>query len=261
MSRRLLTASFTLCVLLFLHAAAHAQQGTALYVGPGRVLQAAAPRQLSLNAHVAGFLFQPGGLSIAYVGVRDEDSARTVSVRFVDARHSDPMARTLYTASGDTPDATGPDAHVPDIDLIGWTSDARYLILRTQDDRNTPVAQYLSVDIGKEPFQVRQVPTPELPTDYSGLPMFAWSPDQARLLMSAHGFHTDTAPPDGPQWMTIAAVYDPATDQTLPVTIADGLRILGWQDTSHLLLVHRKEKPGIKTRSLATTLPLTRMLS
>ena len=191
---RPLAASLTLCVLLlplallFFHAAAHAQQGAALYVGPGRVLEAGAPRQLSLNAHVAGFLFQPGGLSIAYVGVHDEDGARTVSVRFVDARRSDPMPRTLYTASGDTPDAGGPDAHVPDVDLVGWTPDARHLLLRQEDDQNTSEAQYISVDVGKEPFQVRQVSVPELPEGYLGESMFAWSPDHPRLLMSTTGF-------------------------------------------------------------------------
>ena len=44
MNRKIVAASFALLVplvLLFLHAAACAQQGAGLYVGPGRVLQAA----------------------------------------------------------------------------------------------------------------------------------------------------------------------------------------------------------------------------
>ena len=60
-------------------------------------------------------------------------------------------------------------------------------------------------------------------------------------------FHARTLHrPGSPMTTTVAAVYDPATDQMLPVTISDGLRVLGWQDNNHLLLVHRKEKPGDK---------------
>ena len=226
---------------------AHCQHGTGIYLGQSEVLQAVPPRQLTLNAHVQQFHYQPGGDSIAYIRQDGEGEHLTQSIEFMDARQSNPDTRTLYRLPRH-PERHQGDGKPPDpyaLDLYGWSGDGRYLLF---DEWNInaiglPFLKYFCADLGSSPFTVYSVPLPTKTltgTDYSD-PEIAWSPVHQRVLFAQSPVQWDPKAAPLPLAYT---VYDPATRTLQPITVASGLDVQGWLDGGHLLAVRRAGGQG-----------------
>ncbi|MBV9848117.1 MAG: hypothetical protein JO250_00375, partial [Armatimonadetes bacterium] len=204
----------------------------ALYMGQGLVLTAAPPRQLTLNAHVPQFLYQPGGDSLAYVSVQTDGDRQTTSVKFVDARQKDHDTRTIYSVTGDAPEAPVHDPQIYSLDLLGWSADGRWLLIREGNTSNFLNTRFLLGDVGASPLGTRDFPQPEPPSgaDFT-LDGAAWSPDRRRILIARQGFRHDASVTVR---ATSAEVYDPSRNAAQTLAIGDGLNLLGWRDEDHL---------------------------
>ena len=97
-----------------------------LYLGHGKVLEAARPRQMTLNANVIGFLYQPGGLSIAYSGVAQEGHTVTQYIRLVGLKRAESTTLTSETLPISSDGETAPHTLSA---LNGWSGDGRYLLI------------------------------------------------------------------------------------------------------------------------------------
>ena len=220
---------FAALALMCLPVAGHSQNGTGIYMGQGLVLRAAPPHQLTLNAHVSEFAYQPGGDSIAYVSTRDDDDTRTVTIKFVDTHQKDPDTRTLYTATLDFPDAQTSAIQFPLLNLLGWSADGRYLLFKQQ---NVAVLQEqcFCEDVGSDTPQAHSIPLPAI--NATSIIEVAWSPSHHRILLTTNGYTSM-----GYSVPVAAQIYDPAHDQVQPVAIPDGLNVWGWLDEGRLLLI------------------------
>lgn len=207
----------------------------ALYLGSGRMLAASQPRQLTLNAHIAQFLYQPGGLSIAYVSVQTGQDGPSQSVKFVGLKRGE--TTPLFTKG----------SHVPEgyfgVSLLGWTADARYLFVSSDDavpltddlESHDVRSRVYCIDVGTTPIQTRPIPS-SLPPPSKSLPYAdvvpRWSPNHARLLLeeaTRDAHYQETA--------RFCMIYDAAQDKSATFSLPPGEHMAGWLDEGHLLVI------------------------
>lgn len=210
-----------------------------IYLGEGRVLDAAPPRQVSLNAHILQILYQPAGLAIAYAGASFDEDAGTATyfVKSVATRKGDKgQTRTLISETVHVGDETAP------YQLIGWTSDAHYLIVNYPETVSVPVdldqpegpsspvsqVRFICINVAPDPAHPRPIPLP-LVGPAAGQD-FAWSPKRSRLLFRQYSYVADKKQPD------IVTLYSPARDEATTITLPQERRAQGWLDETHLLL-------------------------
>jgi prepilin-type processing-associated H-X9-DG protein len=209
-----------------------------IYLGQGRVLDAAPPRQVSLDAHITQILYQPAGLAIAYAGASFDEDAGTATyfVKSVATRKGDKgRTRTLLSQTVHVGENTSP------FELIGWTRDAHYLIVRhaalapLSENAMGEQTEYIGLDVAPDPAMIRPISLPYSTTS------FAWSPKHTRILL-------------GQNSNTTYAAYDPAQDKTTPIKTGKGVEAHGWLDETHLLLYKLvpNEKPQWLRYALAT---------
>ncbi len=214
----------------------------ALYLGQSRMLEAAPPRQLSLNAHVLQFDYQPGGLEIAYAGSRIDTDTVTQFVRLAGVRHGT-ITTLLSTTVSVKDDGTPTEQDVPYLtSLAGWSSDGRYLLAAQyfintapSQDQGRSKTRYVCMDIGQEPphFAYISVPTSSDAADADAV--YWWSPDRLRLLFAAQGVVQD-----GDKRVvedSFCGLYDPARDGMKPVALSEKMFTRGWLDDEHILMV------------------------
>lgn len=204
-------------------------------LGQGQVLEAAPPRQLSLNAHVSEFAYQPGGLEIAYAGSETDGDTITQFVKLAGTRHG--TLATLLTQSGPS---DGSNNAVQPLTLDGWSADGRYLVAQQEGTLSTGNdgtairgIQLTCVDVGASPIQARPIalPAPLTPEALSTSVQSLWSPSHTRLLLLQT---LELKPNSAPA--RIAALYDFAHDRVDILAIAAPLRAVGWADDTHLRL-------------------------
>lgn len=215
----------------------------AIYLGTGRMLEAQAPRQLSLNAHVRQFAYQPGGLSIAYAGATQDGDTLTQFVRLVGLKHA--TVTTLLTQTQSLSQDVDP---LPGYILAGWSADARYLVVEGTQAMPAPdraetliVPTYTCVDIGVSPVRLRPIALPQAPS--SVLTDAFWSPDHTRLLFvqATVGEKAD-----------VCSLYDPVQDRLTTFALPKGQHLRGWLDAGSLRLVSYAEGPRFTRYDLAT---------
>lgn len=218
-----------------------AQQG-ACYLGFGKTLEAAPSRQLSLNANISQFLYQPGGLEIAYAGSQTDGDTVTSYIRLVGVKHG--SVATLISTSGKADSSTESEQSAP-YALAGWSADARYLLL--QKEWYIPGSggvsgyerkDFYCVDVGADPIHVSPIVLPDTATYdprifYHSI-RYWWSPDREHILFADEArSKIDKAT----QLIDIfCAVYDPKTDKFQTVALSPAQAARGWLDNSHVLL-------------------------
>jgi hypothetical protein len=146
----------------------------ACYMGGGKMLEATASRQLSLNAHVEKFLYQPGGLEIAYQGSQKNGDEVIHFIRLVGVKQG--TTTTLIS----TP-----------YKLAGWSGDGRYLLLSLEQNVGATNGEdtgggvrtdFVCVDVGVAPPHLTTLPLPAPEGMDKGSflqeAQFWWSPDR-----------------------------------------------------------------------------------
>lgn len=221
----------------------------ALYLGKGRMLEAAAPRQLSLNAHVSQFVYGPSGLEIAYAGSQVSGDSVTQFIRLAGVRFGTTatlLSQTFHISADGQPDP-------PDFTLIrpaGWSADERYfLIAKTRFMPSPPPSapgdlsekdEYVVVDVGQSPMHYSYVALPDQSDSQSSAPQsydYWWSPDRMHILFALQCLYRDS----DKHYMAASycGVYDPAQSRLKPVFLAEKMFTHGWIDDDHLLMVTR----------------------
>lgn len=239
-------------------------QGT-LYLGGGKILEAARPRQMTLNANVLGFLYQPGGLSLAYMGVSVNGDAVTQSIRLIGLKRGEGTTLVSTTAQ------VGPDGAPADPQdltlstLAGWSGDGRYLLIEQARMGEAPKnadglltrKTFVCVDVGANPVRLLAVPLPAITPSAQSAPEYGgftwqswWAPGRTRLLFAARGIvrEGDSEPPRMKDVIVSAVVYDPARQQVTPLPVPGGALVSGWMDDDHVLM---NRQTGGKTRWIA----------
>lgn len=238
MSRHALTLALLILITFLAWAQGPAlspPQG-ALYLGPGRMLESAQPRQLSLNAHVAQFLYQPGGLSLAYLSAVPDGDGYTQSIRFVGLKRGE--TTTLLTR--------GPANRPAFTSFImsGWTADGRYLVVTTDlalpsvDSSKTRLRPAIyCIDVGMTPVQIRtlalSLPPPSEDVPYADANLW-WAPSRTRLLIEQSAGDRRVK---SDERVHLCAIYDPARDRSETFPLPPGEFVRGWTDEGHLLLL------------------------
>lgn len=204
-------------------------------LGQGQVMEAAPPRQLSLNAHVSEFAYQPGGLEIAYAGSETEGGTTTQFVKLVGTRQG---TTTTLLAQTDWPPGSG-DAVAP-FYIIGWSADARFLVATQYRTLETIGAgehvggmQIICVDMGASPPQVRLIApfVPMTPDAAFSETHPRWSPRHTRLLLQQVVALYSPKPS-----AQATALYDFARDRVDVLPIDAPTYAVGWADDTRLRL-------------------------
>lgn len=203
-------------LLLTLPCIVRAQSGTGILMASGLVMRTNHTRQLSLNAHISQFLYQPTSDNIAYVSVTGSGIKQADSLKYVGTHRNNDETQTVFQgAAGAT------------LTLLGWSHDSRYLLFWQQDGVHSP--QLLLADTGKDPFEVQteQIPLPPMtPITYF---WSAWAPFSDRILAYADSDVKSSSP--------LLFVYDTTHNQihmlTLPPSKVSPIHT-GWIDEEHV---------------------------
>lgn len=240
-----------LLVLFALPAAAEGPPPTAfrkniLYLGQGQILTVMPSRQLTLNAHVSQFRYEPLGVEVAYAGWERTGNAINYFVRVMDTRSGNIMSRLSQTVTAPPQSEDGDAISQRGYRMLGWSNNGNILLLR----KPQPEAEFEMLDVGADPPAVRPLPLePALPagaTAYVG-GNYAWSPQHRRIVFEMSPIQQiDPNTPAPPPLATrpAYAVYDPASNRTTPVAVPPGQQIVGWQGEDNLLAANYGEAGG-----------------
>lgn len=145
----------------------HALRPDILYLGGGKFVQVGPIRQLTLNAHVTQFAYEPLGVEVAVVGSETVGDTETLFIKTVDVRSGHEMSRLTMTAPVGDKTAR--------YNLIGWSGSGRYLLverwrplkeLMEAAAQGKPASEdYLRWDLGANPPSVSEIAPPPLPQD------------------------------------------------------------------------------------------------
>jgi hypothetical protein len=218
----------------------------ACYMGYGKMLEAARAHQLSLNAHVERFLYQPGGLEIAYQGSERNGDEIVHFIRLVGVKQG--TITTLISTTGDTEDEAEKNSpkEVP-YELAGWSGDGRYLLLSREHDVATADGEaeggarpdFVSVDVGVIPPHLTTLSLSAPERVDTGTVLYGsqhwWSPDRMRIAFAMQGaFRQGEA--TYVRREEYHGVYDLKTDSLQTLTLTDKQFLRGWLDGQHLLV-------------------------
>lgn len=236
-------------------------RGEPLYLGGGKALESSPARQLTLNAHVQQFAYQPGGLAVACAGGRLDGDSLTLTVQMIGLHQDTPrrlwsrqvglsaLAGSLGLDENGTRDLRDRiDSALPLfrrgyflnlVSLPGWWADGRYLLIKLQDVVPTDGGAgyrfqdfYTSVDVAADPPHVYPVPLAALlpDDDFLADSRVSWSPKHTRLLLTAFGRRS-----------SVTAWYDFAANRLSAVLGITDSEFRGWLDEDHWLLEIREE--------------------
>lgn len=245
-----MTRRFALCFLLFCLHPALAAPFNGIYVGQSQILDAAPPRQLSLNVGVRAWDAQPGGLEIAYLCGKLEDGQVTESVKLTGVRRGQTV--TLATrrlslseyaaaigmddeharkfASGEQTPNFSSYANV--LTSEGWSGDGRYFLVGyVGRDSGTP--DFGCIDVAANPPHLRPLTLtphdPNAPFGYDGNANSWWSPKGDRVALERYNYE------NGIRTAT-QALYDARANRLTSLAIPPDLMLMDWLDNTHLLL-------------------------
>lgn len=216
----------------------------ACYMGYGKTLEAAQSRQLSLDARITRFLYQPGGLEIAYEGSQKDGDEVTHFIRLVGVRRgtTTTLISTVSHAAANNDQANQDPAPYS---LAGWSGDGRYLLI-SQDryvtvpgtDNGYSDTDFVCIDVGADPVHTASITlpgmNPQSASIVAGVTRYWWSPNRTRLLFARQGIakqgesHTPTN--------VFCQVYDLKAGRQKDVTYSQQQIVRGWIDDTHLLL-------------------------
>ncbi len=249
-----------------------AKQYGKIYLGHGQILDTTVPRQLSFQANVSQFEYQPGGDAIAFSGVQLNGDTLTFFASLAGTQHGTitklvSMTKTLAQESQDEghhgsisaedivkeeADFKNPQMwsefaqYQTELKLNGWSADGKYLLIAQMQhtpvptpDPNEPTAdatsiRYTCVDMSTSPPTQREVSLPI--TLQPGMFWITseswWSPKKTKILFE-QAYLPDAKP--GTQIQRLCTLYDPATRHMTSFVPPPKATTLGWLDESHVL--------------------------
>lgn len=222
--RRRFTLPLLLLGLLTLPVAADPRPDI-LYTTRKEFVRVGSPRQLTLNAHIDKFAYDPLGLEVACTGSETQGDQTTYFVKTLDVRTGKELHRLTMTLPQDAS---------AQFNLLGWTPSGKYLLLERaqpkEDGSSASVTDLLRWDLSADPPKVRTVeaafPVPEGVS--IGTVSHSSSPHNRRVLLGGdyvinNKLHTDYL------------LYDPEQDSFPPLPRPDGIKIIAsWEDESHI---------------------------
>ena len=209
-----------------------------IYTSRGEFVQVSPMRQLTLNAHIQQFAYEPLGIEVALVGSEVQGDQTVHFVKTMDVRTGGEMNRLTVIAPSEN-DSAG-------FSLIGWSESGKYLLV----ERTTPAPhnfsvsadEYLRWDLSADPPATRSIdPAAYFPGDAQVIfplssPILRW------VMFKGYYQSPDTAGKLGPQQSAYVR-YDVERDTYQLLTLPPGFKSYGWSDSKHLLI---EEKIGQK---------------
>lgn len=281
-----MTRTFAVCFLLIfcLRPASAAPPLNGVYLGKSQILETAAPRQISLNAHVTTWQTDPLGLTIAYIGSTFEDGTLKQTIKLAGVKRG--QMTTLYSTSlnidaamarmtelvrqeaiaqkispqqlaNDEAEAQADLAQHPEmrewqaramaekLSLEGWSADGRYLLAKID---STVKLEITSPEIGS-PFVC--IDTAANPPRIRRIVPPDFEPGERPMMTQAYWSPGRTRIAfermaiTEKAFVSRFALYDPASDKTYPVKVGANLTMTGdWLDENHWLMGNMTTKPS-----------------
>ena len=235
--RRRFTLPLLLLGLLTLPVAADPDPDI-LYTTRKEFVRVSPPHQLTLNAHISQFDYDPLGLEVACTGSETQGDQTTCFVKTLDVRTGKELHRLTMTVSQYT------EARFT---LLGWTPSGKYLLLeRTQpkeDDSGASITDLVRWDLSADPPKVKAVEAVVPVSDGTRTDNFSdyASPHHQRVLLVNY-YAIDN------KLHSTYSVYDAEQDTLRPLPRPDGVEILwSWRDDSHVDVI---PGPGRKQQQM-----------
>jgi len=236
MRSRRFTLPCLLTLLALLPLPGRALRPDILYLGDAKFVQVAPLRQLTLNAHVTQFAYEPLGVEVALVGSETTGDTVTLFVKTVDVRSGHEMNRLTMTAPAGDETAR--------YNLIGWSGSGRYLLIErwrplkelteAAAQGKPSLADYLRWDLGADPPDVSQVTPPPLPQGAKlDLTWQRASPTGRRVFFRQD--YKQASPANNEEAQKRYWLFDPENNQFHPLPLPKGFDSHGqWLDDSRL---------------------------
>jgi len=233
-----------LLALFFLSALpGHALRPDILYTPQSGFLQIAPARQLTLNAHVSAFQYEPLGLEIAFVGSETQGDSTMHFVKVVDVRTGHEMERLSFSLPTEQDLVTSYDYRI-----LGWSPSGRSLML----DRYLPPAdlpdgadpnrgECVRWDVSATPPSIQVVaPTAPLPEGASIIFTTRYLSPTGRWLAFKQTYESNNPDQNTAKSAYRITLYDveKRTEKILP--LPPGLYFFGWSDATHLKMTLRQ---------------------
>ncbi|MCW3062304.1 MAG: hypothetical protein JWQ02_4125, partial [Capsulimonas sp.] len=236
--------------------------GHGIYVGDGRILEASAPRQMTLRGHIIEFQYNPTGEKIAYEGLVLDGGEKSVAVKYVDPWRSEPTEITVAKSKGWGLHGQNPRDMVS---MAGWSGDGQYLIVqRISAAGGGDLIQSSGLADGPTGLEVAyecydtlgDLSQPKIVHGGIGtggaMPsMLAWSPDHARMLFTANVMNEEPSKGAAPFHQS-AIVYSPADDRRQTIHLPADQVVMGWLDDGSLLVRRQSDRKVLFKYSLAS---------
>ena len=225
------------CLLALLPLPGHALRPDILYLGDGKFVQVGPLHQLTLNAHVREFAYEPTGQEIAVGGSETAGDTMTVFVETIDVRSGRSINRLSMTAPAGDETAR--------YNLIGWSGSGRYLLVERwlplkeaveEAAQGKPVGQaYLRWDLGADPPSVSEITLPPLPAGTRASYTRVRVSPKGHTVFFGQEYQQPNPVTKEDESHTLYSLYDPGKDQSRTLPLPPGFVSYGyWVDADHL---------------------------
>lgn len=204
-----------------------------LYTTRKEFVQVSPPRQLTLNANIYQFAYDPLGLEVACNAIDSPGEQYVYTIKTLDVRTGHELHRLTMSAPPDTN---------AQFNILGWTPSGKSLLLeqtRPREDKSgESVTELVRWDLSADPPKVQIVepvfPLPE--GTHLNDTLRVASPHRRRvLLVGSYSLEGKTH--------LAMLVYDAEQDSLRPLSRPEGFRIYeSWTDDAHLVVRSETDK-------------------
>jgi len=204
-----------------------------LYTTRKEFVRVSPPRQLTLNANIYQFAYDPLGLEVACNSVDSTGGQIVCSVKTLDVRTGQEMHRLTLTTS---PDTNGL------FNILGWTPSGKFLLLeRTQPKENgsgESATDLVRWDFSADPPKVQTVePDFPLPEGIRLIDTVRFASPHCRRVLLKGSYRVENKPQKS------MLVYDAEQNTLRPLPRPEGFRIYeSWTDDGHLVVRSETDK-------------------
>ena len=240
--RRRFTLPLLLLGLLTLPVAADPRPDI-LYTTRKEFVRVSPARQLTLNAHLDKFAYDPLGLVIACTGADTQQGQTTYFVKTLDVRTGKELHRLALTV---------PQYTEAGLTLRGWTPSGKYLLLeRSQpkdDGSEESVTEFVRWDLSADPPKVRPLDTAaSVPDGMQAVSAYSYpfvSPDR-RWVMFRQTYKLPDTEGKRVTGGIAYVLYDAEQDTFRLLVLPSEAACYGWTDRSHLGFWQKEKRQQI----------------
>lgn len=199
-----------------------------LYLGSGKFVQVSPPRQLTLNAHLTQFAFEPLGLEVAAAGSETVEKTTTYFVKTIATRRGAEMSRLSFSLTAPAEDIYG-------FEIVGWASSGRSLIVKKTDQNAEKgvTVEYLRWNLATDPPTATRIALQSLlPEGASDGGAEVNASPGGRWIVIKEYFSVPAAPASAEVFGVQTSLYDVEKDTLRPLSLPTGYFGLGWIDSS-----------------------------